>query len=116
MSWHGAGIDVVGFGAAETALVVSAAVKVPIGLEQRAGRKLAETRLDIRPGDAAMFSNIAPSDLIGDPLITEGVQKPIEYLGRVANSDGLNDIAFLNISADVIKERQRASQTADPSD
>ena len=63
-----------------------------------------------------MFSNIAASDLIGDALIAKGVQKPIEYLGCVTNSDGLKDTGLQHISAVIIKKRQRAGQAANPSD
>jgi hypothetical protein len=47
MARHRAGIDMIGFGAGAAALVVSAAVKVPIGLKQRTGRGGIETRRDI---------------------------------------------------------------------
>jgi hypothetical protein len=63
-----------------------------------------------------MFADVAAGHLIGNTLIAERSQQPIEYLGRVALGNGFKDTGFLNISADVIKERQRASQTADPSD
>ena len=63
-----------------------------------------------------MFADVAAGDLIGDALITEGVQKPVENLGCISMGDGIEDIGFLHINADVIKKSQRASQTADPSD
>jgi hypothetical protein len=96
MAWHRAGIDVVGLGAGAAALVVSAAaVKVPIGLKQRAGRGGIETPSDIRPGNVAVPPNVAAGNPIGDTLIAKRVQKPVEYLGRVAISDGLKDTGFL---------------------
>jgi hypothetical protein len=49
-------------------------------------------------------------------LIAEGVQKPVENLGRVTNSDRLKDTGLQHISADVIKKRQRARQATNPSD
>jgi hypothetical protein len=116
MSWHGASIDVVGFGATEAALVVSATVKVPIGLKQRAGRGGFETPRHIRPGDTAVLSNVASGDLVRDALITERVQKPVENLGRVTINDGIEDASFLYIASEVIKKRQRARQATDPSD
>jgi hypothetical protein len=47
MARYRAGIDVVGFGATETALVISTTLKVPIGLKKRAERGGTETRSDI---------------------------------------------------------------------
>jgi len=47
MSRQRAGIDVVGFRAGETDLLIPATIKVPIGLKQRAGRGGIETRRDI---------------------------------------------------------------------
>lgn len=63
-----------------------------------------------------MFSNIAAGDLVGNALIAEGVQKPIEYLGRVTNSDGLKDTGFQRVSSNVIEKRQQSRQTTNPSD
>ena len=63
-----------------------------------------------------MFSNVAASHLVGDALIAERAQQPIEYLRRVTNVNGLNDTGLLNVSADIIQKSQRTSQTADPSD
>src|ERR1035437_2263395 len=63
-----------------------------------------------------MFADVAAGHLIGNTLIAERSQQPIEYLGRVALGNGFKDTGFLNISADVIKERQRSRQAADPSD
>jgi hypothetical protein len=47
MARYRAGFDMVGFGAAETALVVSTTCKVPIGLKKRARWGGTETRRDI---------------------------------------------------------------------
>jgi hypothetical protein len=47
MPWHRAGIEVVGFRATETALVIAATVKMPIGMKKRARWSVAETSLDI---------------------------------------------------------------------
>ena len=58
MTRHRAGIDVAGFRATEADLVVSAAVKVPIGRKQRAERPGVETRCNVRPGCTAMFSEM----------------------------------------------------------
>jgi hypothetical protein len=102
VSWHRAGIDVVWFRATEAALVVSATVKVPIGLKQRAGRGGTQTPRDIRPGCTAMFSNVAAGNLVRDALKVERAQQPIEYLGRVALGNGFKDTGFLHITADII--------------
>ena len=116
MTRHRAGIDVVGFGASEADLVVSTAVKVPIGAKQRAGWRGVETRCNVRPGCIAMFSNVAASHLVGDALIAERAEKPIRNSRCVVIGDGLNDTGFPNVSPDVIEKCQRSRQATDPSD
>jgi hypothetical protein len=54
--------------------------------------------------------------LVGDALVAERAQQPVEYLGRISLRHRLNDTGSLRISTDIIKKGQRASQTADPSD
>ena len=63
-----------------------------------------------------MLANVAASDLIGDTLIAERVQQPIEYVGCVALGNSLKDTGFLNINEDIIKKRQRSGQATDSSD
>ena len=63
-----------------------------------------------------MLANVAASDLIGDTLIAERVQQPVEYLGRVALGNRVKDTGFLNISEYIIKKCQRSGQAADLSD
>ena len=54
-----------------------------------------------------MFTDVAAGNLIGDALVVERPQQPVEYLGRVTISNGLKDTGFPSISADVIKKCQR---------
>jgi hypothetical protein len=63
-----------------------------------------------------VLANVAASDLIGDTLIAERVQQPVEDLGRVALGNSLKDTGFLNINEDIIKKCQRSGQAADLSD
>jgi hypothetical protein len=63
-----------------------------------------------------MLANVPTGNLIGDALVAERTQQPVEYLGRVTTSNGLKDTGFPSTSADVIKKCQRTGQTADPSD
>jgi hypothetical protein len=63
----------------------------------------------IRPGNVAVLANIATSYLVRDALVAEGVQKPVEYLGRVTNSDGLKNTGLQYISADIVQKCQRPS-------
>jgi hypothetical protein len=63
-----------------------------------------------------VLANVAASDLIGDTLIAERVQQPVEYLGRVALGNRVKDTGFLNINEDIIKKCQRSGQAADLSD
>ena len=53
-----------------------------------------------------MLANVAAGDLIRDALMTERVQQPVEYFGRVALGDGIEDTGFQGISADIIEKRQ----------
>jgi len=113
MARQGTGIDVLGFGAGETTLLISATIKVPIGLKERARRGGINACRDNRPGDAAMFTDVAAGDLIGDTLVAERSQQPIEYLGRVAHGNGVMDTGSLNISADIVQKCQRSCQATD---
>jgi hypothetical protein len=54
-----------------------------------------------------MLANVPTGNLIGDALVAERTQQPVEYLGRVTISNGLKDTGFPSISADVIKKCQR---------
>jgi hypothetical protein len=36
------------------------------------------TLCDIRPGDAAMFADVAAGDLVRNPLVAEPIHQPIE--------------------------------------
>jgi hypothetical protein len=85
-------------------------------MKKRARWSVAETPLDFRPGRVAMLADVAAGHLIGDTLIAERVQQPVEYLGRVALGNSLKDTGFLNINEDIIKKRQRSGQAADLSD
>jgi hypothetical protein len=89
---------------------------VPIGTKKRARWNLIETPLDIRPSDVAMLAYVPTGDLIGNTLIAERAQQPVEYLGCVPTSNGLKHTGFSSIDADIIKKRQRSGQAADPSD
>ena len=53
-----------------------------------------------------MLANVAAGDLVRDALMTERVQQPVEYFGRVPIDDGLKDTGFQGISADIIEKRQ----------
>jgi hypothetical protein len=116
MPRHRAGIDMVGLRATEAALVVSAAVIVPIGLKQSARRTLSETRPDFGPGDVAVLANVPTGHLVGNSLIAECAQQPIKYLGRIPPRHRLNDTGSLRISVDVLKKGQRSRQTANTPD
>jgi hypothetical protein len=63
-----------------------------------------------------MFTDVAAGDLIGNPLIAERTQQPIEYFGRISLRDRLNDTCFLRIGADIVKKGQRSRQTTNFSD
>jgi hypothetical protein len=113
MTWYRAGIYVLGFGATETSFVISATLKMPIGLKQRARRIGIETLRDIRPGGAAMFADVTTGNLVRDALIAERAHQPIEYLGRVALGNGVEDTGFPNVSANIFQKGQRPRQTTD---
>jgi hypothetical protein len=116
MPGHRAGINMVGLRTAEAALVVSAAIIVPIALKQRARRNLSETRPDFGPGDVAVLANVPTGHLVGNTLIAERAQQPIKYLGRISPLHRLNDTGSLRISVDVLKKGQRSRQTANTPD
>jgi hypothetical protein len=60
----------------------------------------------IRPGDVAVFVDVAARNLVRDSLMAERTHQPVEYLRCVALGDGVGDTGFLNISADVVKKCQ----------
>jgi hypothetical protein len=63
-----------------------------------------------------VLANVLTGHLIGNALIAERGQQPVEYLGCVTTSNGLKDTGFLNINVDIIKKCQRSGQAADLSD
>lgn len=63
-----------------------------------------------------MLADVGAGHLIGDTLIAERVQQPVEYLGRVALGNSVKDTGFLNINEDTIQKRQRSGQATDSSD
>ena len=60
--------------------------------------------------------NIAASNLIGDSLIAERIQQPVEKFRRIALCQSVMDTRPLNICPDIIEECQRAGEAANFSD
>jgi hypothetical protein len=99
---------VIGLGASETALVVSATVKVPIATQERASRDVTRTPLNIRPCDVAVLANVSPSHLIGNALVAESAHQPVEYLACITISNGLKDTGLTSVSMNIVEKRQRS--------
>ena len=85
-----AGGDVVRLGAGPTRLLVSAAMKSPIGLQLWATWSLGQILANCPPGRLAMAGHVVCSNLIRNSLKTEVVHQPVKQCGGVMAGNGGN--------------------------
>lgn len=104
--WTGywTGVDMIGLGASEAALVVSAAFVVPEGLELPAGGRDLEACLHFGPGRCPMLLHVAPRGAVGDTLKAERRQEPIEDRRRIAQRDCLIQARLTKFVIDLIDQ------------
>jgi hypothetical protein len=79
--------QVVRLGAGVPGLVVPAAVKMPVAFELRAGWLSTQVACDDPPGGLAMALHIVEGDLVGDALVAQYRDKPIEQRRRIPGAD-----------------------------
>jgi hypothetical protein len=106
--------QVVGLGAGVPGLVVPAVVKLPVAFELRAARSPAQVGCNDLPGCLAVALDIIEGDLVGDALIAERHDKPIEQRGRVPGANGRRNALGCQRFPGVIDIRARASDAANP--
>jgi hypothetical protein len=63
-----------------------------------------------------MLANIPSGHLIGNALVAERAQQPIEDFGGVVSLDRVCDFVHAQIGLDIVDKRQRSRQPADSSD
>ena len=99
-----AGVDMIGLGTGEAALVVPAARIVPIGGELLAGGRRLEACLHRGPGGGPMPFHVAPGNPIRDTLEAERRKEPIENGWRIARHDSFRQTRLTNFLVYLIEE------------
>jgi len=99
-----AGVDMIGLGTGEAALVVPAARVVPIGVELLAGGRSLEACIHRGPGCGPMLLHVASGNSIRDSLKAERCKEPIENGRRLARRDSLIQTRMTNFFVDLIEE------------
>jgi hypothetical protein len=108
--------QMVEFGAGVPALVVPAVVKLPVASELRTTRCAAKIALNRLPSCQAMALHVVGCDLVGDALVAQYRDKPIEQRGRVPGADGRVNAFGLERFPGISDKRGRASELANPED
>jgi hypothetical protein len=106
--------QVVGLGAGVPGLVVPAVVKMPVAFELRATWLSTQVGCNHLPGGLAVALDIMEGDLVGDALIAERRDKPIEQRGRIPGANGRMNALGCQRFPGVIDIRARASDAANP--
>ena len=109
MGWQRAGRNVVRLGAGAAGLLVAAVMKMPIGLQLRAGRPLGQILQTVAPGRSAMVCHVIGGDLVRDALKAEIVDQPVEQRRGVVPVDGGAQILIVKFFDQV----ERAGEAAD---
>ena len=108
--------QMVEFGAGVPALVVPAVVKLPVASELRTTRCAAKIALNRLPSCQAMALHVVGCDLVGDALVAQYRDKPIEQRGRIPGADGRMNAFGLERFTGISDKRGRASEVANPQD
>jgi hypothetical protein len=108
--------QVIGLGAGVPGLVVPAVVKLPVAFELRTAWPSTQVAGNDLPGGLAVALHVIEGDLVGDALMAERRDKPIEQRGRIAVANGgMNAFGFERFPG-VVDKRCRASDAANPQD
>jgi hypothetical protein len=108
--------QMIGLGAGVPGLVVPAVVKLPIASELRTTRCAAKIALNRLPSCQAMALHVVEGDLVGDALVAQYRDKPIEQDCRVPGADGRMNAFGLKRFTSISDKRGRASEMANPED
>jgi hypothetical protein len=109
-------VSLIGLGAGVPALVVPAVVKMPVAFELRAARGAAQIACNDLPGCPAVALHVVEGDLVGDALVAQYRDKPIEQRGRIPGADGRMNAFGLERFTGISDKRGRASEVANPQD
>jgi hypothetical protein len=108
--------QMVEFGAGVPGLAVPAAVKLPVASELRTTRCAAKIALNRLPSCQAMALHVVGRDLVGDALVAQYRDKPIEQRGRVPGADSRMNAFGLKRFTGISDKRGRAGELANPQD
>jgi hypothetical protein len=80
--------QVIGLGAGVPGLVVPAAVKMPVAFELRTAWSPTKIACNDLPGRPAVTLHVVESDLVGDALVAQYRDQPIEQRCRIPATNG----------------------------
>ena len=73
------GGNVIGLGTGRAGFFVPAAMEMPVALELGATGTLAELLVNVAPGRSPVLLHVVVRHLIGDALVAQSCQQPIEH-------------------------------------
>ena len=112
MGWQRALIDQARLGAGPGALVVPAAVELPVAPKLAAVDWLVQVGLDPLPRRPAMGLHVVARNLVRDSLVAEAGNQPIEHGRRVVGGDCVPDPFVVEVGPDVVDQRRVTGEAA----
>ena len=94
--------DVIGLGASPAELGVPAGVKVPVAFEFWASGAVGQFFVDVLPSQITVLLHVVVGNLIGDALVAERRDQPIEHCRGVALSHCRSDTISIKVGADLV--------------
>jgi hypothetical protein len=116
MIWQRALRQVIRRAARVPGFVVSAVLEMPIARKLRAAWSTAQIVLDRMPGRLAMAFHVVRCHLVGDALIAQSRDKPIEQNWHAPRADCCGDAFGFEPSAGIIDNRGAAGELANAVD
>src|ERR1700722_3569548 len=108
--------QMVGLAASVVLLAVAAVVEMPVGAELGATRPGVEVTGDCVPRSVAVKVHVVGGDLIGNSLVTQNRDKPVEQRRCVPVTNGCCHAFGFQGCPGVINESGRPSELADSGD
>src|ERR1700722_12437344 len=108
--------QMVGLAASVVLLAVAAVVEMPVGAELGAARPGGEVTGDSLPRSYSVKVHVVGGDLIGDPLVAQNCNKPVEQCRRVPVTNGCGHAFRFQRCLGIINESGGPSELADSGD
>jgi hypothetical protein len=104
---HRARIDMVGLRAGKAALVVPAALIMPVATKFRAGGSCPKASLDFGPRGRPVLFHVCAGNRVADPLVAERRKQPVEDRRGVAIGNGPVQTCPADFGADLVEKGHR---------